>query len=603
VLFWLCTDQIASARVTHRGIRLRGMRVEGELNLADAKLTFPFVAESCAFMDNIILTDARLRTVAFGCCFLRGLDASRAHIEGEMILQDGCQAEGPVLFYDTIIDGGLNCEGAQLRRGLGAARAKIGSTVYFRNGFRSEGEVQFGGATIGGDFDCQNSWFINPGGALLAGNIKVTREVVLREIIAEGPVSFAGADIGTNFNCSGSVFNNPGERALDLDGGKVGGQTFWRDGFVAFGEASVIGAKINGNLECDGAQIYNPGKVALLADRVTVGGNVFLRPNADGYPFTANGEVGFLGATIAGNLECDSARLTNPDQKASALTAETAKIGGNVFLRRNFKAEGVINFIGAEIARSLIWVDVELTPSTIVYLRSARIASLWTDATICPEAGKLHIDGLVYDRIFDDPEAPKLDPIKWLRVQSAGQFRPQPYEQLASVLRAMGREREAKDILVAKNSRQSDFTKPFSWPGLWYNVVGPLIGYGYRPGYAFGWSVLLIVVGAGLFWLGYDAHVIEPTKPGAYATYGGTPDPAGSARERFSLDYPKFNAFVFSLESFTPLLRLDQSSNWAPNAKRGKLGRFLRIYLWCHVIAGWILTSLWVGSITGLVKT
>ena len=85
-------------------------------------------------------------------------------------------------------------------------------------------------------------------------------------------------------------------------------------------------------------------------------------------------------------------------------------------------------------------------------------------------------------------------------------------------------------------------------------------------------------------------------------------------RHAFSEHYSKFNAFMYSLESFTPLLRLDQSSNWAPNANRGRrlhIGKFnllttgslLRIYLWLHIIAGWVLTSLWVGGITGLVKS
>ncbi len=29
----------------------------------------------------------------------------------------------------------------------------------------------------------------------------------------------------------------------------------------------------------------------------------------------------------------------------------------------------------------------------------------------------------------------------------------------------------------------------------------------------------------------------------------------------------------------------------------------LRWYLWCHIIAGWVLTTLWVGGLMGLLKT
>jgi hypothetical protein len=32
-------------------------------------------------------------------------------------------------------------------------------------------------------------------------------------------------------------------------------------------------------------------------------------------------------------------------------------------------------------------------------------------------------------------------------------------------------------------------------------------------------------------------------------------------------------------------------------------GAVLRWYFWIHIIAGWVLTTLWVGGLTGLLKT
>jgi hypothetical protein len=75
-----------------------------------------------------------------------------------------------------------------------------------------------------------------------------------------------------------------------------------------------------------------------------------------------------------------------------------------------------------------------------------------------------------------------------------------------------------------------------------------------------------------------------------------------------------FNPLVYSLESFIPLITFDQSGSWAPNANSSTqisisnrqvpfTGRFLRYYLYCHIAAGWLFTSLWVGAVTGLVKT
>jgi hypothetical protein len=39
---WLCTDREASALVTHRGIQIIGMRIDGQLDLSYAEINFPF---------------------------------------------------------------------------------------------------------------------------------------------------------------------------------------------------------------------------------------------------------------------------------------------------------------------------------------------------------------------------------------------------------------------------------------------------------------------------------------------------------------------------------------------------------------------------------
>jgi hypothetical protein len=87
---------------------------------------------------------------------------------------------------------------------------------------------------------------------------------------------------------------------------------------------------------------------------------------------------------------------------------------------------------------------------------------------------------------------------------------------------------------------------------------------------------------------------------------------------RVSEDYPKFNPFVYSVETFVPLVKLGIGEKWTPNANRGAplnvgtlgllgfprtWGSLLRYYLWFHIIAGWVLTTLWVGGLTGLAKT
>ena len=63
-----------------------------------------------------------------------------------------------------------------------------------------------------------------------------------------------------------------------------------------------------------------------------------------------------------------------------------------------------------------------------------------------------------------------------------------------------------------------------------------------------------------------------------------------------------------------PLVKLGVGDYWIPNAHGGsavRIGEFalptggslLRCYFWFHIIAGWVLTTLWVGGFTGLTKS
>lgn len=76
-----------------------------------------------------------------------------------------------------------------------------------------------------------------------------------------------------------------------------------------------------------------------------------------------------------------------------------------------------------------------------------------------------------------------------------------------------------------------------------------------------------------------------------------------------------FCALVYSLDVFVPLVDLRQANNWLPNANRdGELhiseklslpvsGEVLRYFFWFEIIGGWVLTTLLVVGVTGLVRT
>lgn len=525
VLRWLCLNKKASERVTAKGIRISGMWIEGYLDLSDAKLDFPIRARGCAFYGGVQLNGARTRTLDFSGCSLEWLLAHGAEVNGDVLLGNGFQIKGNIIFSGATIAGELNCRGSRFEV-LKAEGAKIGQSVDLR--------------------EAQGTW------------------------------------------------------------------------------VSVLGASIGGNLDADGAELDNSGGYwSLLADRAKITGYVFLRRSQmTGLPFRAAGQVNFLAASIGGSLECDGAQLSEPPieewiapnlpRKAPLFLVDRARIGGSIFLRNGFCCDGLADFKGTEVF-SVVCLGAHVTGNTELDLQSMKVGVLTSDNTTWPKAKNVKLDGLVYGRLHD-PEGIDLKRLlTWLALQPDKPFYPQPYEQLASVLRAMGFEEAAREVMLEKNRQHRKFTRPLWGEWWWYNVFGRFIGYGYEPVRALEAGIVLIVFGACLFKLGYARGLVMPTKENAYEKKEATAETTLDRKRPIAENYPRFNAFIYALESFTPLLRLDQTANWMPNANRrtefqfGRVklpisGGLLRCYLWILIIAGWILTSLWITSVTGLVK-
>ena len=559
---WLCTDPEASAMVTHKGIRVKGARIDGELDLVYARISFPLSFEKSAFTGGIYLRYA----------YIRGLFLIGTHTGP--IYGDGVKVEG---------------------------------NVFLRNGFKADGEVNLLGATIGGSLECDGSEFINPKGyALNADGVKVEGGVYLRKgFQAEGEVNLLGATIGGSLDCEKGRFINPTGYALLAANSNIKGGVYLRKGFKGEGEVNLIGATIGGDLDCEKGQFINKGAKALNADRLKVEGGVFLRNG-----FQAEGEVNLIGATIGGSLVCEKGRFINIGE--TALNANSANVNGNVFLCKGFKAQGVVDLIGANIGGYFIWTDVNSPEEVTLDLRSAKVGTLWDDANSWPDPGKLILRGLVYNEIYDRAPMTAKSRIDWLRRQKG--FWPQPYEQLAAVLRKSGQDEDAREILIAKNEDRARLTKLTWLEKCWYRILGPMIGYGYRPLNALWGVAAFVALGAFLFGIGYWGGLVTPQSESAYVAKNVSTADAGTETRQLSDVYPRFNFLVYSFDTFVPLIDLHQAKYWLPNAKRGlkllrikgfslHIGGLLRLYLWIHLTMGWALTMLLVVGLTGLVRT
>ena len=205
---------------------------------------------------------------------------NRVRIGGQSFEANGIvELTGANIGSDLICDGGtfINHGGVA----IAAERIKTDSDIRMGSGFRAEGEVLLLGARIGGILDCAGGEFINPHGknAINAGSIETKGHVYLNKhpcygpLIAKGKVRLASANVGGNLNCKGGQFNC-GEQnfAISASGLKTRGAVIFSDGFSIIGNVQLHVAQIGGNFVC--AEHAKPTKkLEGVSDLINIAGD------------------------------------------------------------------------------------------------------------------------------------------------------------------------------------------------------------------------------------------------------------------------------------------------------------------------------------------
>ena len=601
---WLCTDKQATQFIIHSGIQIKGARIDEKFELVSAKFTFLLCFELCKFTAEIDFRNAQMSALYMLGTHTVRVSAHTLQVDLHVYLQNGFIAEDEVDLRGARVGGDLVCTNAQFLNKDGTALSadgiKVSGGIFLSDEFKAEGKVRLLAATVAGDFTCTQCQFINKGGtALSLDKLTVGGCAYLSYgFEAEGEVRLLGATIGGDLSCTGGKFLNEGEIALSADGLKVGGRVYLRNNFEAEGEVRLPSVHIGGSLECDKSRFTNRMGRALSAHRLKVDGNVYLRNG-----FKAEGMVALVGATIGGELDCRRATFAN--RNSIGLFGNNMTVRGDVFLCDGLRAICEISLVAAQIDGMLHCAGLRSPREVKLDLRYARIGTLRDEQQSWPESGKLFLHGLVYKAIHNQAPADANSRIDW--IQRQGDFWPQPYEQLANVLRDSGDGAGARDVLVAKNKDKAQRTKLTRAEWSWYRLFGPLIGYGHKPWLALPLALMIVLSGWVFFKEGYSHGLVTPLSELAYSK-----DNAGT--RRVSEEYPVFNSLVYSIDVFIPVVDLHQVKYWLPNANRGSelvptssaalcTGGLLLFWLWIETALGWILTTLFLVGITGLVRT
>ncbi len=559
----------ADWRVGPEGVRIEGARITGPLNLIDVRgpgggALPSLVFVDCIFDQPVVVSGASFRALSFCRCALPALKGSGLRLEADLDLTGArIGLEGRV--EDESAEAPCPCIAIDLDRARIGGRVVMASDRVAR--FNAYGVVCLVSAKIGSDLVMDGAKLDGAGGAAFnAGAIQINGDA--------------------QFNMAAS------------------------HRFEAVGEMRLQAAHIQGDLSLAGSFVSNSQGRALHCEDIVVE-SVFLR-REETTPFEAEGRINFLSATIGGNFVINGARVTPGPDFSGAIS-----VGGPISL----------NLQQTRISNALILLDIgsrgsgggQTPPQETgaarrdvqgwFLLNGTQIGTIADDPeTGWPAYGYLDLDGLSYThlRTRTGGDITKVR-LEWLRRQYAQgkpitrTFRPQPFEELARVLRSHGRAEEADVIAIEKIRMRLDAKVGEKRARFLPHLLMLLSNHGYSSSRALLSFLTFILLGALFYAIalwGFDQPFLPvelapvPTRYAIFSDWIA----ASHAQGCPGLALPQY-----ALDVALPVVELGQTSlcRFSPQ------GSFMWIWLILHAfyaIFGAALSAIVILTLTGVLR-
>lgn len=644
------------------GVRLKGARIEGALDLTDCSGAggsgLPALAlVDCEIPEPVDLSHARLARFSLKGSRLSKLVAIEVEIDGELDLCEvaplGAAGQETLIvkLRGARIDGDVLARSAKLARAVDSdddalmlQGAEIAGNVLLDGNFEAFGCLWFMNVRIAGGLSCEGAQFLNrsedgTGQAFTAENAEIGTVLMRNKFKAEGEVRFMGARIGQDVDLSDSSFRNELAVALVMANAEIGGQMI-TDGAKVLGQMQLQGARVGRNLDFRGGEFTHRttarGDVygrAIDATGVSVGSAALFQG------INVKGEVLLADARIEGYLAFGGGRFINGG--AWAIRAPNVRVGGNLTFKiadngyaphgQKTVIEGGAKFDRARVDGSFAWVNLELRgpgpegakgavfsfadasisgpvqARGLVTQQDARIDASGATCSALDDdlkagwgvdGAELDLEGFAYQRIEAQDERWR-QRLAWLKRARHGRFSPQPFSQAASVYARSGRREDARRILLAQHDLRTLSASGGPLTWLLSTMFGLIAGYGLAP--------LRIVRALALFLALGVVGVLTMNAQGALVTpqgqaCNGTVEPA-----------------LYAVDVALPVIDLGQESRCGPGrTARAELSPGMELsnsewrlfegaalWKWAHAlyaILGAILTALAVITFSGVMK-
>jgi hypothetical protein len=409
------------------------------------------------------------------------------------------------------------------------------------------------------DFGWDNHWWGTP--------FEPTGELDLSDSRIDGSAVFGTGVFHASKN---PAYTLSPEAAIDLSDSTIGSDVNLCCGMVAHGMVDIDRINVSGSINLSGAHFENAGAVAVTGISARSGHDIYLTTLPVYGDFQADGLVQFLAAHAGGLIWVNHAHFKGSDGSPNGLV------------------------LGSASMRILGWQKVELQKNAKLDLGSASADVMVDDEQSWPARGNLILDNFTYQSVGPISDAALR--LQWLGRQPPG-FHPQPYRELAKFLREAGDESGALKVLVAGDDAR--YSQLGGLGAVWGWFLKWTIGYGHRPLLTVFWAALVVTIGFLVVRAAANAGVMRPTYP--------ENRPGDDSR------YEVLHPLLYSLDVFLPFVNLHQEHYWWPDAQASgrcsalgvpaKLtGALVLYYLWAQIIAGWLLSAIFIAGVTGLLR-
>jgi hypothetical protein len=428
---------------------------------------------------------------------------------------------------------------------------------------RFHGPADFRYTTIVGRFDVENVNFLEgefektdesqeDAGKVQFNYLRVEGPVFLTSATFERPVIFYAAGTAGNFEANDVHF----KQSANFELMEVRGHAFFNRAIFE-GGARFFRVKVTQNFEAEGARFNNELKEADF-EGLNAYAALFRRDQNKGATIF-NGPVRFYGVNTSTNLVLDDAHFNKE------VELQNMSIKGDIFLRWAVFNSGA-DFWGTTVGQSFDASETQFkNAKSWIYLADLKADVL--DLRGTSFTSRIDLSGLTF-REVRSAGLQNLSDLIGRAAYDAG-----TYAALEDYYRRQGNISAANDVYITRRRRARASLSYGAW--LIDLMYDGFVGYGRRPGQVIIPIVVVLSIG---WWMFRNKRLMQ-------------------AQDEKNQCRP-YSPIMYSLDLFLPIVDLRAASIWEPKESR----RLAQVYLMFHVIAGWVLITIFVTAITGIVK-